>query len=299
VPLTTALETPSFIRRSQNFGGKLLPSYALVQGSSWPCSNSLLCNEKNCDKDMEIEFLVGIDSCIRIPWRMVGGSLRSLKRGLIFLTLTLSPVAGGQASANIQIVDKPIYFSRERIELTRDYMRRHYGIEQSDITIKPEAIIIHYTASSSFPQTWEYFNRVQIEPQRKELLRESQLNVSAQFMVDRDGTIYRLMPETWMARHCIGLNHVAIGIENIGDDKNFKLTEKQVVADSALVRYLVAKYPISYLLGHNEYRRMEKTTLFRENVNGYRVNKSDPGEEFMDRIRAKVADLRLKAPPNR
>jgi len=28
------------------------------------------------------------------------------------------------------------------------------------------------------------------------------------------------MPETWMARHCIGLNHVAIGIENVGDGAN-------------------------------------------------------------------------------
>ena len=32
--------------------------------------------------------------------------------------------------------------------------------------------------------------------------------------VDRDGTICRLMPETWMARHVIGLNYSAIGIEN-------------------------------------------------------------------------------------
>ncbi len=35
-------------------------------------------------------------------------------------------------------------------------------------------------------------------------------------MVDRDGTRYRLMPETYMARHVIGLNYYSIGIENVG-----------------------------------------------------------------------------------
>lgn len=46
----------------------------------------------------------------------------------------------------------------------------------------------------------------------------SALNVSTQFLVDRDGTIFRLLPDTTFARHVIGLNHLAIGIENIGCD---------------------------------------------------------------------------------
>ena len=39
-----------------------------------------------------------------------------------------------------------------------------------------------------------------------------------------------------MARHCIGLNHVAIGIENVGDGEKLPLTPAQVQADAALVR---------------------------------------------------------------
>jgi N-acetylmuramoyl-L-alanine amidase len=70
------------------------------------------------------------------------------------------------------------------------------------------------------------------------------------------------MPETWMARHCIGLNRVAIGIENVGDGAKYPLTDRQVEANASLVRYLAGKYSIAYLLGHNEYRRMEKTPLF-------------------------------------
>lgn len=202
-----------------------------------------------------------------------------------------------QAHNEPHIIDKPIAFDQERIRLTQEYMRKHYGIVENDITIKPQAIVLHYTAINSFESTWNYFNHTRIEAERGALQKESELNVSAQFLVDRDGTIYRLMPENWMARHCIGLNHVSIGVENVGDDKEFPLTDAQVDADAALVRYLVGRFPIVYLLGHQEYRRMEKTPLFYEAVPGYRTGKSDPGEEFMRRVREKVADLNLKAPP--
>jgi N-acetylmuramoyl-L-alanine amidase len=76
------------------------------------------------------------------------------------------------------------------------------------------------------------------------------------------GPFFQLMPETWMARHCIGLNQVAIGIENVGDGQKFPLTDAQATANAALVRYLKARYPIEYLIGHMEYRRMEGTALF-------------------------------------
>jgi len=211
---------------------------------------------------------------------------------------TQAPTPANPSSEQPRILDKPIQFDQERIRLTQEYMRRHYGLEQNDITIKPQAIVLHYTAINSFLSTWNYFNRTRIEAERPELQRESELNVSAQFLVDRDGTIYRLMPENWMARHCIGLNHVAIGVENVGDDKDFPLTAAQVDANAALVRYLAAKYPIIYLLGHQEYRRMEKTPLFKEAIAGYRTGKSDPGEDFMRRVRAQLIDLDLKPPPN-
>src|SRR5208282_2358693 len=56
-----------------------------------------------------------------------------------------------------KIIDKPIQFDQERIRLTQEYMRKHYAIEQSDITIKPQAIVLHYTAINSFLSTWNYF----------------------------------------------------------------------------------------------------------------------------------------------
>ena len=210
----------------------------------------------------------------------------------------LSVSTAAQTKDNLRIVDKPIQFNDERIRLTREYMLKHYAIDSNDITIHPQVIVLHYTAQDSFQSTWNYFNHVRIEAERKELAKESELNVSSQFLVDRDGTIYRLMPENWMARHCIGLNHVAIGVENVGDGNAHPLTQEQVDANAALVRYLAAKYPITYLIGHSEYREMEKTPLFKELVPGYRTGKTDPGADFLTRVRAKIADLNLRKPPS-
>ena len=40
--------------------------------------------------------------------------------------------------------------------------------------------------------------------------------VCAHFVIDRDGTIYQLVPLTTMCRHTVGLNYTAIGIEHVG-----------------------------------------------------------------------------------
>jgi hypothetical protein len=196
-----------------------------------------------------------------------------------------------------RIVSKPINFDRERIELTIAYRRLHQDPAAHDVIIQPKMIILHWTGIPSFTSTWNYFNRTRAEAERPELAAAGEVNVSAQFLVDRDGTIYRLMPENWMARHCIGLNHVAIGVENVGDGEKFPLTQAQVKANAALVRYLAAQYHITHLIGHMEYRRMESTQLFLEIDPKYRNTKPDPGAEFMRQVRAMVADLKLQGPP--
>lgn len=202
-----------------------------------------------------------------------------------------------QTPGGLLIKDKPINFNQERIDLTIAYRRAHQDPKASDVKIQPRMIILHWTGISSFISTWNYFNRTRAESAREQLAAAGEVNVSAHFLVDRDGTIYRLMPETWMARHCIGLNHVAIGIENVGDGEKSPLTEAQVKADAELVRYLAGKYPIAYLIGHHEYRRMEHTPLFLELDPKYRNQKPDPGADFMRKVREQVKDLKLQGPP--
>lgn len=198
-----------------------------------------------------------------------------------------------------RIESKPIRFDQERIDLTIAYRRAHQDPAAKDVMIQPRMVILHWTGISSFTSTWNYFNRARAEAERPDLAAAGEVNVSTQFLVDRDGTIYSLMPETWMARHCIGLNHVAIGVENVGDGEKFPLTEAQVKADAALVRYLAGKYPITHLIGHMEYRRLEGTPFFLELDPKYRNTKPDPGSEFMKRVRELVADLKLQAAPGK
>ena len=198
------------------------------------------------------------------------------------------------------IVDKPIDFGPERIELTKQYIKQHYGKTVEDITIDPKMIVLHWTADMGLESSFARLQPQRLPGVRSDIASAGALNVSAHFLVDRDGTIYRLMPETWMARHVIGLNYNSIGIENVGGEDNAQedLTPAQLQSNIALVRYLKHKYPgIEYLIGHHEYRAMEATPLWLEKDSGYRTEKSDPGAKFMRRVRSAVFYLHLETPP--
>jgi len=200
----------------------------------------------------------------------------------------------------LHIIDKPIEFGPERIAMTKEYIKSHYGMNVENIEITPKIILLHWTAEMDFDRSFKRLQPEKLLSDRKDIVKASALNVSSQFMVARDGTIYRLMPENWMARHVIGLNYSSIGIENIGgkDNKIDDLTPAQRQANIDLVLYLKAKYPsIEYLVGHHEYKQMESTSLWLEKDKGYRTVKSDPGEKFMSDIRDVVKCLELKAPP--
>jgi beta-N-acetylhexosaminidase len=151
----------------------------------------------------------------------------------------------------------------------------------------------------SFQKSFKRLQSQKLFSDRKDIVKASALNVSAHFLVARDGTIYRLMPENWMARHVIGLNYSSIGVENIGGKGNKKddLTPEQLEANIALVKYLKEQYPtITHLIGHHEYRDMESSELWLEKDKGYRTKKSDPGDAFMSKVREKVKELNLLTP---
>ncbi|MGH9381231.1 MAG: N-acetylmuramoyl-L-alanine amidase [Thermoanaerobaculia bacterium] len=193
----------------------------------------------------------------------------------------------------------------QRVWLTREYLRLHNpaalaalppGDGAEAIRFTPRMIVVHYTAIPTLEETLETFAGPHIDQDRELVRRNGLLNVGIQFVVDRDGTLYALYPETAIARHVIGLNHVAIGIENVGDGElgasgaAAPLTEAQLAANVALVRYLAGRYPtIRYVIGHHEYRRVERPghpahALFHEANPTYRTEKSDPGPRFMKRL---------------
>lgn len=231
------------------------------------------------------------------------------KSTLILLSLTLgiqaTPIINRFVCSTtplprIKIIDKPIHFGKQRIAMTKAYIQQHYGKKVNSIKIIPKIIVLHWTAEMSLNKSFQRLNPEKLLSDRKDIAKASLLNVSAHFLVARDGTIYRLMPENWMARHVIGLNYSSIGIENVGGKGNKKddLTKAQRQANIKLIRYLRAKFPsIQYLIGHYEYKKMERTSLWLEKDKGYRTVKSDPGAKFMRAIRASTKDLLLKQPP--
>jgi len=218
----------------------------------------------------------------------------------LLITLSFLTFSFAQNPLNLKIIDKPIDFGKDRISMTKSYIKQHYGKRVNNIKITPKIIVLHWTAEMSFNKSFKRLQPQKLLTDRKDIAKASALNVSSQFLVARDGTIYRLMPENWMARHVIGLNYSSIGVENVGGKGNKKddLTKAQRKANIALIRYLKAKYPsIEYLIGHHEYRQMESSSLWLEKDKGYRTVKSDPGKKFMSEMRKATKDLHLKTPP--
>ena len=189
------------------------------------------------------------------------------------------------------VIQKPIIWNAEREQLSLDYLKNRHGIVQQKAIIKPTMVVVHWTANNSVQATFNTFNPVLL-PGRPELRKASALNVSSQYVIDRDGTIYQFLPDTVFARHTIGLNYCAIGIENIGGDK-YPLTEKQLKANEKLIRHLKSKYPIDFVIGHHEYRAFRKTKYWKETDSDYFTSKSDPGDAFMLQLRGNLADLKL------
>jgi N-acetyl-anhydromuramyl-L-alanine amidase AmpD len=208
---------------------------------------------------------------------------------ILFLAggMTLTTAVSNAAQPNI--VDRPIKWTQNRTNLIREYAKMHYGKDITTIT--PQAVVVHWTASESCDGTYNYFYGETMPDDGG-----GTLNVASHFLVDKDGTIYRLTPENALNRHAIGYNWCAIGIENVGgSDGEQNLTDAQAQANIKLIRYLKAKYhTINYVWGHYQQNEAKASGLFIEHVPDYWADKIDPGEIFMGKLKAGLAGDGLK-----
>jgi hypothetical protein len=79
--------------------------------------------------------------------------------------------------------------------------------------------------------------------------------VCAHYVIDKDGTVYRLVPTTIMCRHTVGLNWTSIGIEHVGhSDAEVLGNARQRAASLRLTRHLQGRFRIRTrnVIGHNE-----------------------------------------------
>jgi N-acetylmuramoyl-L-alanine amidase len=114
-------------------------------------------------------------------------------------------------------------------------------------------------------------------------------------VIDRNGTIYRLVPTTIMCRHTVGLNWTAIGIEHVGQsDAQVIGNRRQLAASLRLTRALQGRHGIATrnVIGHNESR---ESPYHRERVARLRTQThADFPKAVMDGYRRRLA--RLPAP---
>ena len=111
-------------------------------------------------------------------------------------------------------------------------------------------IVEHYTASTSFASAWNTFASDAPDTELGE-----KPGTCAHYVIDRDGTIYQLVPLTTICRHTVGLNWTAIGIEHVGtSDASILRNPRQLQASLRLTLWLMSRYRISLpnLIGHAE-----------------------------------------------
>jgi hypothetical protein len=196
-----------------------------------------------------------------------------------------------------EMTERFIIFDNERVHLTLAYLRAHSApnldpVNPAGTFMEPKVVVLHWTGGSTAASTLATFAPSRLRG-RANLQGAGALNVSAHFLVDRDGGVTQLLETTRVGRHTIGLNHISIGIENVGYEPDHPLTDAQVQANATLIRWLHARHGITYLIGHYEYREMEGHPYFVELDPNYRTAKVDPGAAFVTSVFRKLEDLRL------
>ena len=147
------------------------------------------------------------------------------------------------------IVQRPIPFGAQRKSEMAAYAQRHYGLDTYALS-NPHVIVEHWTETQTFQEAYNTFAPDVPDPELHELP-----GTCAHFVIDRDGTIYQLVPLNIMCRHTVGLNYTAIGIEHVGvSDADVLGDAAQLRASLALTRWLRCRFHIAVanVIGHNE-----------------------------------------------
>jgi N-acetylmuramoyl-L-alanine amidase len=200
-------------------------------------------------------------------------------------------LAAARAVAPPRVVSKPIPYGADRKADMRAYAQRHYGIDDFRLR-EPRVIVQHYTVTDTFQPVYDTF-----APNRPDVELGELPGVCSHYVIDRDGTIYQLVPTTIMCRHTVGLNYTAIGIEHVGrSDAQVLGNARQMAASLRLTRMLQGRHGIATrnVIGHNENR---SSPFHRERVPRLRTQThADFPTPAMDAYRRRLA--RLPAPPS-
>lgn len=132
-----------------------------------------------------------------------------------------------------------------------------------------EAIIIHSSYNALTPDSFSVAG----------VIREyRKYGVSPHYLIDREGTIYRLVPDRDVAYQAgisrlpdgqTDVNEVSVGIELLSTPYDTP-TGAQYKSLAALVNWLMSRYKIEYVLGHKDIAPKRKTDPWNFNWKRFR-----------------------------
>ena len=165
-------------------------------------------------------------------------------------------VTGASPSGDARVAAPPIVqdlvpYGPQRKAQMAAFSKRHYG--QDTWVLHPQVIVLHYTATSTYAAAHNTF--AANAPALGELP-----GVAAHFVIDENGTIYQQVPLDVRARHTVGLDWCAVGVEFVQPAASgpaqaiaqIFARPRQVAAGLRLVAWLQATYDISSenVIGH-------------------------------------------------
>ncbi len=175
--------------------------------------------------------------------------MRALVPIALAALIVSTAAAGAKGPQRPPIVPKWIPFSVTRRSETAAYSLEHYGRAAWKLT-SPHVIVEHFTDNETFSGTWNTFAADVPDSELHELPGDC-----AHFVIDRDGTIYQLVPLDTRCRHTVGLNWTAIGIEQVGvSDAEILANPRELHAALTLTLWLMGRYHIALgdVIGHAE-----------------------------------------------
>ncbi|HPZ07798.1 MAG TPA: peptidoglycan recognition family protein [Candidatus Eremiobacteraeota bacterium] len=195
-----------------------------------------------------------------------------------------------------KIIQKLLPYEKWTKEYT-DYFQRHY--HDSSLELKPKAIVMHYTGSSSMESAYNTFYNGDYYDDGDVGTIFGHLSVH--YIIDSDGTIYQTLPCNWRCRGAYGVNQVAISIEIAARNEDELLSnQKTLSASFKLVKFLKEYFyiPLENIWGHYEVAegKYSKNKTVREYYTDYgdsrspdcyppAFGRSDPGQKYMRKLR--------------
>lgn len=166
------------------------------------------------------------------------------------------------------------------------YSNRHYG--ENAWQLQPAALVLHYTAGSSFP--WNLVTS-------QDFMGETP-GLASHYVVDGT-TVWQILPPTVRSRGAYGINHRAINIEMLALNAPDLAKRTQTLQTSARLSLCLMNHfgiPDQKLYSHQQVGSMNPKVVPEalDKVDGRPYAKPDPGEGNMQTIRKLIAEMRTR-----